>query len=249
MDVRTDQPAALDERPGPDDLATLHRAVQLLNRHLDREDPPGLEHARRETGEREDAILAIPELTRPAGLSAAEIAPRVQYKVSNVYRLLAGLSDARLLERVPGRTPARWRLARHRREGIATFVAMAATVHAGEWTTCADISLAVRRDTSVAWMVCWAAARLPEFPAPHRVLLDGGRPHPYGHEHGRPRPGVVCPALLGEGLRFDGFGRADRSRRVAWDELTSRMTRTGQLEVTPDARRLGGDLGQRSELR
>jgi len=209
---------------GEPDLAALHRAVQLLNRHLDRDEPPVAEAARRVHGEREDAILALPELARSSGLSAAEIAVRVHYKVSNIYRVLGSLREARLLERVPGRTPTRWRLAHDRQEGIAAFMAMAGAVAAGEWTTCADISLAVRRDTSAAWMVCWAAARLPDFPAPHRVLLEGGRPHPYGHEHERPRPGVVCPQLINEGLGFDGFGRADRSRRVPWDELITRAT-------------------------
>jgi hypothetical protein len=217
MDMPTAAPA--DQQ----DIAALQRAVRLLNRHLDRDDVPVAESARRDYGEREDAILALPGLTHPSGLNAAEIAAQVQYKVSNIYRLLATLRAARLLERVPGRTPTRWRLARDRQEGIATFMAMAGTVDAGEWTTCADISLAVRRDTSAAWMVCWAASRLPDFPTPHRVLLEGGRPHPYGHEHERPRPGLVCPALINEGLRFDGFGRADRSRRVAWDELTVRV--------------------------
>jgi hypothetical protein len=240
-----------------DEMATLTRAVAALNRCLDRDDDRRKRvvrtcHAR---GPREDAVLALTELTQPGGLKAADIALRVDYKVTNIYKVLHGMLQAGLLERVPQTSPQHWRLARQRREGIQTFMAMAGTVLAGQWTTCADISLAYRGDTSAAWMVCWAAARLPDFPAPHRVLLECGRLHSYGHEHERPRPGLVVELLTNEGLRFDGFGRADRARRVAWDELKSRLVAAQAAEaesIEPDAdivqllvlRGLGSPVGQ-----
>ncbi len=217
------------------------RAVTALNRYLDRDDDrreriPVPRHAR---GPREDAVLALTELAQPGGLTAAAIALRVDYKVTNIYKILQGMLDAGLLERVPHTSPQHWRLAHQRQEGIQTFMAMAGTVRAGEWTTCADLSLALRGDTSAAWMVCWAAARLTDFPAPHRVLLEVGRLHPYGHAHERPRPGVINRLLTGEGLRFDDFGRADPARRVTWDELKVRLviaaqTETGSESTEPD---------------
>jgi hypothetical protein len=209
----------------PDESAALERAIAALNRYLDRDQSrrERMPQPRASRGPREDAVLALTELGQPAGLSAADIALRVDYKVTNIYKVLQGMLDAGLLERLPGSSPQRWRLARQRHEGIQTFIAMAGTVRAGEWTTCADLSLALRGDTSAAWMVCWAASRLPDFPAPHRVLLDGGRLHPYGHEHERPRPGVINALLTSERLGFDTFGRAERTRRVGWDELKARL--------------------------
>jgi hypothetical protein len=208
----------------------------LLNRYLDdagSSAAAGSAHPRPARGPREDAVLALSELAAQQGLRAADIAERIDYKVSNTYKLLQSLTKAELLEPVAGSNPQRWRLASRRRDSVQTFLAYADTVSPGEWTTCADISLAQRGDTSAAWMVCWAAARLPDFPSPHRVLLEGGRPHPYGHEHARLRPGLVCPRLVEEGLRFDEFGRADRATRVAWDQLKARLDkRASGLELS-----------------
>jgi hypothetical protein len=213
----------VDTAPGGD-LA----AVPEDDEHLEASDlfdpdeavPDGSQRAR---GPRQEAILALPEMATAAGLKPAVIAARISYSVSNTYTLLQTLSRVGLVEQVPDSRPQRWRLTREHRNGAELFCRIADQVHAGEWTTCADISLAARADTSAAWMVCWAATRLPDFPNPHRVLLEGGRPHPYEHEHQRGRPGLVCAQLVEEGVEFDEFGRAVRASRVGWDELRRRI--------------------------
>jgi hypothetical protein len=177
----------------------------------------------RARGPRQEAILSLPEMATAAGLKPAAIAGRISYSVSNTYTLLQTLSRVGLVELVPESRPQRWRLTREHRNGAELFCRIAGQVLAGEWSTCADVSLAARGDTSAAWMVCWAANRLPGFPHPHRVLLEGGRAHPYDHEHQRGRPGLVRAQLVEEGLQFDEFGRAVRATRVGWDELRRRI--------------------------
>jgi hypothetical protein len=232
------------------DRETLARAVALLNRYVDGpearrlalvpdpgdaapafepveaplDDPPAPDStAVQPRGPRQEAILALPEMATAAGLKPAVIAARIQYSVSNTYTLLQTLGRVGLVEQVPGSRPQRWRLTREHRNGAELFCRLAGQVRIGEWTTCADISLAARGDTSAAWMVCWAAERLPDFPTPYRVLLEGGRPHPYEHEHQRGLPGLVSARLLAEGVRFDAYGHAERSSRVGWDDLRERM--------------------------
>lgn len=231
------------------DREALARAVELLSRYVAgppsphlalvsdddeaaypmADDDPALEPAndgapaQRTRGPRQEAILALPEMANAAGLKPAVIAARIDYSVSNTYTLLQTLGRVGLVERVPGSRPQRWRLTREHRNGAELFCRIAGQVRRGEWTTCADISLAARGDTSAAWMVCWAAVHLPDFPNPHRVLLEGGRPHPYDHEHHRGRPGLVSARLVEEGVPFDEYGRAERTARVGWDDLRQRI--------------------------
>jgi hypothetical protein len=83
------------------------------------------------------------------------------------------------------------------------------------------ISIAVRGDTKAARGVGRAAAALPDFPHPERVLMDGGVINPnWKDSHGR-GPAYCHQLLEGQGVTFDG-DRADKSRRVAWDELKRR---------------------------
>jgi hypothetical protein len=171
---------------------------------------------------RDTALLSLPGLTTAAGLRPADVAAGIGKRLSNTYKLLRSHHESGLLEQVPLSNPPRWRLATARRASIDAFVRLAAQLRPGEWTTCGDISLAHRGDLAADALVCWAAAQLAEFPAPHRVLLAGGRPHPHGHEHPRSRPGTIYPQLLEEGVRIDGFGRAERACRVTWDELRLR---------------------------
>lgn len=213
------------------DLEALARTVRLLHRYMDAppeelsvpaptepsEPPPA-----RARGPRQQAILALPEMADTAGLKPADIASRIDYSVSNTYTLLQALGRSGLAEVVPGSHPQRWRLTAGHRHSAAVFIQLAGVVRPGEWTTCADISIASRGDTSAAWMVCLAATKLPNFPAPHRVLLEGGVAHPYGHDHGRGRPEQILATLAAEGLRTRAVGRADPAVRVAWDQLRER---------------------------
>lgn len=212
------------------DHEAMRQALEVLNAYVEGADGDGAVYGptdpspnQRTRGPRQDAILALPEMAKTTGLKPAVIAERIDYSVSNTYTLLQALSRMGLVELVPDSHPQRWRLTSQHRDGAALFGRLAASVQAGEWTTCGDISLASRGDTSAAWLVCWAATRVPEFPAPHRVLLEGGRPHPYGHEHQRGRPGLIVAALTTEGVPFDEFGRAEMRARVTWDELRRRV--------------------------
>jgi hypothetical protein len=212
------------------DLETLARTLKLLHRYADaapadlparvfRGADPTVSRAR---GPRQEAILALPDMASAAGLRPAVIAVLIDYSVSNTYNLLRSLSRVGLAELVPGSHPQHWRLSSQHRHSAAVFSQLAGTVRAGEWTTCADISIASRGDTSAAWMVCWAAARLPGFPGAHRVLLEGGRAHPSGHDHNRIAPEQIREALAEEGVRFMAQGRAHHIGRVTWDELRER---------------------------
>jgi hypothetical protein len=55
------------------------------------------------------AILELPDLAGPEGLSADQIADRLDYTVPAATSALHGLADLDLLEQVPGETQARWR--------------------------------------------------------------------------------------------------------------------------------------------
>ncbi len=221
------------------DMETLARTLRLLHRYVDGDvaetvtpgsaGPPRPAQpdvpTHRARGPRQEAILALPEMTDAAGLKPAVIAAKIDYSVSNTYNLLQTLSRSGLAEVVPGSHPQRWRLTASHRHSATVFTQLAETLRQGEWTTCADVSIASRGDTSAAWMVCWAATKLPDFPAGHRVLLEGGVVHPYGHDHQRARPEQVRAALAQEGVMFTAQGRADMAGRVTWDELRERSRR------------------------
>jgi hypothetical protein len=212
------------------DMDALARTLRLLHRYIDDapadlpaqlpvvDDTPGA----RARGPRQEAILALPDLANPTGLRPSVIAAQIDYSVPNTYNLLQSLGRKGLVELVPGSHPQRWRLTSQHRHSAAVFSQLAGAVQAGEWTTCSDISIASRGDTSAAWMVCWAAAKLPDFPAAHRVLLEGGVAHPYGHDHHRARPEQISATLIEEGVRFDARGHAAPASRVAWDMLRER---------------------------
>jgi hypothetical protein len=213
------------------DVETLARTLRLLQRYLDEPAPaaavppqlPAERPVQRARGPRQEAILALREMAGAEGMKPAAIAAGIDYSVSNTYTLLQSLGRAGLTEIVPGSRPQRWRLTTSHRHTASTFRQLAATVRRGEWTTCGDLSIASRGDTSAAWMVCLAATKLPDFPSAHRVLLEGGVAHPYGHEHQRIRPARIRSALIGEGVRFTAEGgRADAGSRVMWDQLRER---------------------------
>jgi hypothetical protein len=161
-------------------------------------------------------------------MSAAEISAAIEYSATNTYRLLGALARAGVTELVaaPGHGPPRWRLTQAHRSVPRLFVRLAGLVGPGEWTSCADVSIAACGDVFTAWMVCWAAERLPDFPHPHRILLEGGVPHPLGHDHQRRCSDEVRQQLAREGLSFNASGCALPSRRVPWDQLRARARRS-----------------------
>lgn len=102
---------------------------------------------------------------------------------------------------------------------------IASVVGSGEWTTYGDVSIAVRGDTRAARAVGRAAATLPEFPNPHRVLKEGGVIPPGWHstDSSTPDPEECRRRLVAEGIEFDPeTGRASRTFYVPWDVLVER---------------------------
>jgi hypothetical protein len=186
----------------------------------------------RARGPLQQAIVDLPGLMDDHGMASAEIAAAVEYSVPNIYRLLRALCERGVVEPVPGSGPHRWRLSAAHRRSPQVFERFARTVGPGEWTTCADLSIAGRGDLFGARLVCWAAERVPGFPHPHRVLLQGGVPHPTGHEHERQRPSDVRELLERERLAFTTGGCAAPARRVVWDQLRDRAgsTSNGALQ-------------------
>jgi alkylated DNA nucleotide flippase Atl1 len=128
---------------------------------------------------------------------------------------------------VPGKKPIHWRLAPQYRATADPYLAVAAYVLPGEWTTYGDISVAVRGDTQGARAVGRAAATLEHFPNPHRVLQSGGI-IPEGWkttDSDIANPEVCRERLEAEGISFDEHGRASRDHYVAWDVLVERSER------------------------
>jgi hypothetical protein len=189
--------------------------------------PDGSPLPGRARGPLQQAVADLPGMMAADGLASVDIAAQVECSVPNVYRLLRALCESGVIEPVPGSGPHRWRMSAAYRGSPAVFERYARTVGPGEWTSCADVSIAGRGDLFGARLVCWAAARVVGFPHPHRVLLEGGVPHPTGHEHQRQPPAEVRALLAAEGLGFTSAGRAAACRRVAWDQLRDRACHGG----------------------
>jgi len=217
-------------KPARSDAVALERVmVVLATRYCteldtmpDAADRPTVQWVGPTRGAREAAVLRLSGLAEGCGLRVAEVCDQISYKYSNTYKLLYAMERSDLVERVPGHRPLRFRLTTRRRAEVEDLSALASTVRVGEWTSCSDISLAARGDTGAAALVCWAAHVRPEFPNPHRVLLEGGQLHGLGHEHGRRRPEVIRALLVSEGVQFDRFERAGPGTRVHWDDLRLR---------------------------
>jgi alkylated DNA nucleotide flippase Atl1 len=171
-------------------------------------------------GSRQQQILELADLTTEQGMKTADVAAAIVYEVPNTHSTLQALERAALVELVPSTSPQRWRLAPRYRATAGVFKRVASRVREGEWTTYGDISIAVRGDTKASRGVGRAAAAVPGFPHPERVLMEGGVINPKWHDgHGGPER---CRQLLdAQGVRFID-GRADPAQRVAWDELRRR---------------------------
>jgi alkylated DNA nucleotide flippase Atl1 len=172
-------------------------------------------------GQRQQQILEVPGLAAEAGLKTAEVAAEINYEVPNTHGTLQALERGGLVEMIPGATPQRWRLAARYRTTGPVFMRVASRVREGEWTTYGDISIAVRGDTKAARGVGRAAAALPQFPHPERVLMEGGLINASWHDSDDRGPDHCRSLLEAQGIRFIDE-RADPAQRVAWDELRRR---------------------------
>lgn len=204
--------AALEAATGPDALP---------------EEPA--DPAEQNLGTRQRQIVKVPQLGTEDGAKTADIAAAIGYEVPNTYSTLQALARQGVVELIPDRHPQTWRLAaRYRPSGSALpYLDVARLVRRGEWTTYGDVSIAVRGDTMGARAVGRAAALLPQFPAPYRVLQQGGV-IPDGWRDDEGRGPEECRRLLEEeGVGFPDGVRADPDRRVAWDVLVERRDAEG----------------------
>ncbi len=192
---------------------------------------PGRDH---NLGSRQRQIVELPGLATENGMKTGAIATAIDYEVPNTYSTLQALARAGIVEQVPDKEPQHWRLARRYRSNAPAFMRIAAHVRRGEWTTYGDISIAVMGSPRGARGVGRAAATLPDFPNPHRVLMEGGTVNPNWRSDEGLGPEECERRLRDEGVRLDSDGRADRAQRVAWEELMRRHA-VASLDEDPAA--------------
>ena len=173
-------------------------------------------------GERQRQILELVGLETETGMKTADVAAVIDYEVPNTYSTLQALERNGLVELVPGVNPQTWRLALKYRNNAPVFKRMASRVREGEWTTYGDISIAIRGDTKAARGVGSAASKMPDFPHPERVLMDGGVINPHWSDDQERGPEYCRELLIGQGVKFDEDGRAYKAQKVDWSELRRR---------------------------
>jgi alkylated DNA nucleotide flippase Atl1 len=172
-------------------------------------------------GARQKQVIGLEGLKGQSGLRTKEIADLIDYDEANTWNVVTSLEAQDFVEKVPGVQPQRWRLAPQYRGSAKPYMAMAAHVHAGEWATYGDVAVAVTGRTEAARAVGRAAAKLPSFPNPHRILGAGGR-IPDGWRSGEGLGPDECQRRLeAEGMSFRS-GRADHAKHLSWEELKRR---------------------------
>jgi alkylated DNA nucleotide flippase Atl1 len=101
-------------------------------------------------------------------------------------------------------------------------IRVAGLVRPGEWTSYGDVAAAALGGRKWARLVGTIAATDERFPNAHRILTSAGAVSRPGG-----RVGAARRALQAEGVAFNG-GRADRGKRVHWDELQRRDGRVAR---------------------
>lgn len=182
---------------------------------------PEAEH---DLGHRQRQILEeLRPLRGAEGLKTSQIAQAIGYEVPNTQTTLQALVRKGIVEMIPGIQPQTWRLAPKYRAVGAGFAQVAGLVAEGEWTTYGDVSIAVMGTPVGARGVGRAAATMPDFPYPHRILMKGGEISPDWHSDDGEGPEECRRRLEADGVRFDADGKADPAQRVAVEELMDRL--------------------------
>jgi predicted enzyme related to lactoylglutathione lyase len=101
-------------------------------------------------GKRQRQIVELPSLATDSGARTAEIAEAIDYDAPNTYTALQALARSQVVEQVPDSPTQRWRLVQRYREANTEFAWVAGQLGPEEWTTAADISIAVRGDLKAA---------------------------------------------------------------------------------------------------
>jgi alkylated DNA nucleotide flippase Atl1 len=188
--------------------------------------PSSLGHRQRQAHE---ILLAGPS----DGMKTAEIAEAMKppYDVPNCYLTLRSLLNRGLVELLAGSSPQRWRVANRARGSSAPFMAAAQLVRRGEWATYGDLSIALRGDDKAARAIGRAAATLPDFPNPERILQAGGVVPEGWHDDDGRGPEECRRRLEEQDVTFMN-GRADPTRRLSWETLRERLVVAG-VDVPP----------------
>lgn len=108
---------------------------------------PAEEHS---LGKRQRQIVELPGLASAEGLRTAEVAEAIGYDPPNTYTALQALARSQVVEQVPGSPSQRWRLVQRYRQTNTEFARVADQIGPDEWTTAADVSIAVRGDLTAA---------------------------------------------------------------------------------------------------
>jgi alkylated DNA nucleotide flippase Atl1 len=213
-------------------FATLSTAAAELAADL--REHPELEDVPEETdptaglGPRQREIYAILQEAGDGGIVTSEIAKRMGgYDVPNAYLALRRLESLGLAELVPGAKPQRWRLRERARGNAGPYLLAAQQVGPGEWATYGDIAIAVKGSDNAARAVGRAAATLPNFPNPHRVLRARGIIPKDWHDDAGQGPEECRRRLDVEGVTFTAQGHADPAKRVSWEQLRERLREAG----------------------
>lgn len=175
-------------------------------------------------------IARLPGLSLEQGMTAGEVAREVAYDEANTYTVLNALEKSGLVERVPGSTPKRWRLAlKHRRDRI---LRASRVIRLGEWTTYGDIAVAVADNVRLARTVGRVAAKNPAFADPHRVLkAEGVIPPEWRDDDGR-GPEECERRLRDEEVPFTDDGRAAPQARIGYEQIKARLA---EMDAEDDA--------------
>jgi alkylated DNA nucleotide flippase Atl1 len=202
------------------DLAVAHeeyaRSISVLAGQAQDAGVPTLK------GRIQKRIVSLPDMYAEAGMSAGDIARRLDYDEANTYGVLKSLTETNVVEEIEGEKPRRWRMSvKHRR---ARVLRMSRLVPDGRWTTYGDFSIAVYENVKMAITVGQVAAKNPAFVNPHRVLWSGG----VIKDSWRDDEGLG-PEECERRLREDGITVkdrvADKSRFIGWEELKELLDR------------------------
>jgi alkylated DNA nucleotide flippase Atl1 len=167
----------------------------------------------------QQAIVTLPELFSTKGMTASQIAARVQRDQVQLDPVLDLLMRIGVIESVPYREPRRWRMSGKQRRDRVLLASR--VIHEGEWTSYGDIAMAVLSTSWGARGIGKIAAD-PAFANPHRVLNQKGAINPNWTDAQGNGPIYCRERLEREGVRFQD-DRAPQSQRVGFQELRERL--------------------------
>ena len=183
-------------------------------------------------GHRQQEILELLLAAPDEGWKTGFIAQAANMEQANAYLALQALQRQAIVELVPGSDPQKWRLVPRYRQR-QQILSAAKLVGPGEFTTYGDISLVVYGHARAGQAVGQVAAKIADFPNPHRVLGKGGLIPPHWMD-GSSGPDEAIRHLEEEGIEIlaDDEGRhfAHPRHYIDFDILTSRM----HDEATPE---------------